>query len=198
MKKQKSKISFSNFGEFITAYILAQIVAFAVGYIPTVFAMPFATEILIWLFGKDYVVTNAYMPVFTAMNICYFVIFYIVFTVMYLHRDVERKYDIQMHSKENFSLFKEASYYCKKHMKNDLLFYCICYIPASFVFGGGMERKILGRVTMSPGGHVVSIPIFIAIYYLLVLIVLLIWNKTRPKYLTKGYTEEKEITWWDL
>lgn len=198
MKKQKSKITFSNFGEFITAYILAQIVAFAVGYIPTVFAMPMATEILTWLFGEDYAVTNAYMPVYTAMNICYAVVFYTIFAIMYLHRDTERKYDIQLHSKEHFSLFKEASYYCKKYMKSDLLYYCICYIPASFIFGGGMERRILGKVTMSPGGHVVSIPMFMAFYYILVLIVLLIWNRNRPKYLTKGYTEEKEITWWDL
>ena len=198
MKKQKSKISFSNFGEFITAYILAQIVAFAVGYIPTVFAMPLATDILIWLFGENYVVADAYMPVFTAMNICYVVVFYAIFAVMYLHRDTERKYDVQLHSKEHFSLFKEASYYCKKHMKSDLLYYCICYIPASFVFGGGMERRILGKVTMSPGGHVVSIPMFMVFYYILVLIVILIWNRNRPKYLTKGYTEEKEMTWWDL
>lgn len=129
--------------------------------------------------------------------VCFF-LFYFTFAKTHLYSNGERQRDLLRHTKESFSIGAALLYDLKTYGIYDILFYSVCFLPLAIGWWGGPEGAILwywGKGLSLFGythwwvRYAVQIPMFILCYIVCMIIVIIIWDKNRPDYLSKGFEE---------
>ncbi len=131
-----------------------------------------------------------------------FILFYFTFAKKHLYSDRARQRDLLYHTKENFSLVSALQYDLKTNGIYDILYYSICFLPLAIGWWGGPEGSILwywGKGLSQFGythwwaRYAFQVPMFILCYIVCLIIVVKIWDKNRPDYLSKGFKERENL-----
>lgn len=132
-------------------------------------------------------------PINIAINYFFCIAFFACLIILYLYRNKEMKLQFQKDTVNGCVLTKELITYMKQYGIADMLYYTVCTIVIMLLIDGGMESGIFFAVENSIIRTILCVFLFIVVYTISVSIILKIWDKQRPEYLKKGYTERNNV-----
>ncbi len=190
----KTKLSKSDFIQFIKCYIISQIIAIGAYAVPLVTLAPLIGGTIIHKVS-EYSETYAKFqdPINMTINYFFCIAFFSSFIVLYLYKNNEIKLQFQKKTINGCILSKEFVTYIKQYGISDLVYYTICSVITITLVGYGAESAILVTIEHKVIRIMLSILIFMFIYSISVLSILKIWDKKRPDYLKKGYIQRIDL-----
>lgn len=180
----KTKLSLKNFGFFSLYYAITEAITIGLYTLSFLVLSPVFAGKLVEYYEENAPGKN---PVSIGIYLLTFVLFYTVLSVVYLHRDKERRLQYFKATIEDTSLLNRLKFYMTEYGLPDILYYCIVSIPIRLLLDVTFESMILfwDMPTVLP--YILADLLFAIMYTLCVILTTTLWEKARPTYLTNGY-----------